>query len=1562
MSSKEVKSALKSAREAIKNKEFKDALKHCKAALKIEKNNYNAWVFIGLAAAELEQPEQAQTAYKKAAELEPNQLLAWQGLTNLYEKSNQTDFKEELPEMYLKLMEFYESTEKQKWYEVCKKLVELYYQKQKHLEVARAWNKLIKLKQEENVEKEELYQLWIQMIKLLGDGQESQDNEIQQQLLGAFENALNLTFKIPSENHQRLSTEYITYLSKLPHEEVKLKAACESMVCLYPSLTFPLEFLSLHFIDKGNYDEDAVNCYSRLLEMDSSSGPGHIGIGIKAFKENNYQQASDSLIVGLKKLSSSLNGWHTLAMTQLKMHRYEDCVDSCIQGLYRGERDTKWKKKFLKLKAEALVKCSKDKCADEAMETLEQVSDIGNDPQLIALKARIHLKRGQIDQALQMTASLLVSHPDIAEVYALRGNIHFQQQEYQLAEKQFQKAIQLDPSSGNYHYFLGMVYWYMGEETRRDKTKAQTHLLKAAKLDAYLGPVFRYLGHFYRDIAADKVRARGCYKKAFEIDRHDAESGAAAVDLSMELDDMNSALAILKSVTEHASAGTAKWAWLRRGLYYLKINQYTQAIADLQAALRADPKDSVCWECIGEAYLNRRGFTAALKSFTKANELNPESIYNIYQIAAIKQTLGKCKEAANEYMQIIKRKEDYVPALKGLGECYLSMAQSALKDYLDGRAVCYLEKAMQYISRAVQHRPDLSCLWKLLGDICTQIHVVSPTRGNLKMPPLPNTSNSNKQVQNLNKIQILKMGGRFYGRALKLLPESANIWCDLGINYYRQAQCVFINLGENGINEILEKSLQCLKKSVMLDSGNHYYWNALGVIAMCKGIENSALAQHSFIKSVQAEANNVVAWTNLGVLYQKHENIELAHKAFKVAQSLEPSYVRCWIGQALIAEAVGSYETMDLFRHTTELSVHTEGVKGYAHWVCSTLLDKSNRNSELYLYNIVQMNAISSAQVALTKYTERIQIDAAAFTMLGYLNEHLNLKQQAVKAYQSAFQILQTTGETEKLIFALRNYGRSLSTIGHYNQAIQAYTSTQLSDLDDITGLALAYFKSGLLQESITVYEKALMLAKTEKEKAYILVSLALLEHKQKKVDGAKTLLFKCSMLKEPAIESLLSLCALGLVNRDATLATAALNEINKRVNQKDAVYDRCLLLCAIFALQGNNAGVQKQLAKAVHSHPGDPMLWSLLSRVVPQYYPKNSKGGIVAGSVACHFSLTHGKKALLYSGVNQLAAGVHSGKSQSNNALKTIQKVALLCPDNPAVWAALMAACHLENTACYLSGSESKKLGLEKMLLNAVSEKVKAAGAFQSSLNQELDQWSVCQAISGLKQAGQNSEAESLCSKVLSIQPEQPPLYLLLRQIQCEQLLHLQKKLPEVVLEELKKAVMSNFASVSAWHWLADVYKSQGLMVAAVMCYRQSLQVASQQGNDSGKLSSLLRLALLGLSLCMAHISDTEWKDLVQEATGEAMKIAYSPLAVLIQALLQFCIKMGARETRRLLERVVYQPGCPDSIVSVARWYLLRHLHAKNDEQLIDTLLDHARDHSDSRLDAFYKKLCSSS
>lgn len=107
-----------------------------------------------------------------------------------------------------------------------------------------------------------------------------------------------------------------------------------------------------------------------------------------------------------------------------------------------------------------------------------------------------------------------------------------------------------------------------------------------------------------------------------------------------------------------------------------------------------------------------------------------------------------------------------------------------------------------------------------------------------------------------------------------------------------------------------------------------------------------------------------------------------------------------------------------------------------------------------------------------------------------------------------------------------------------------------------------------------------------------------------------------------------------------------------------------------------------------------------------------------------------------------------------------------------------------------------------------------------------------------------------------------------------------------------------------------------------------------------------------------MANVSGDHWSSLVQEATSEALKVCFSPLAVFLQALLQFNRKMGARETRRLLERIVYQTGYPSSIVSAARWYLLRHLYAKDDPELIDVLVRNAETHGDKRILELNRKL----
>lgn len=59
--------------------------------------------------------------------------------------------------------------------------------------------------------------------------------------------------------------------------------------------------------------------------------------------------------------------------------------------------------------------------------------------------------------------------------------------------------------------------------------------------------------------------------------------------------------------------------------------------------------------------------------------------------------------------------------------------------------------------------------------------------------------------------------------------------------------------------------------------------------------------------------------------------------------------------------------------------------------------------------------------------------------------------------------------------------------------------------------------------------------------------------------------------------------------------------------------------------------------------------------------------------------------------------------------AMHTYRESLTFClpSDDPATWAGLMAACHTENTSCYLSVSAApRRRGLEQTLMSVVSEK----------------------------------------------------------------------------------------------------------------------------------------------------------------------------------------------------------------------------------------------------------------
>ena len=67
---------------------------------------------------------------------------------------------------------------------------------------------------------------------------------------------------------------------------------------------------------------------------------------------------------------------------------------------------------------------------------------------------------------------------------------------------------------------------------------------------------------------------------------------------------------------------------------------------------------------------------------------------------------------------------------------------------------------------------------------------------------------------------------RCYGRALKLLPDCAQLWHDLGFSLYQQS----LRPEVQDAGGVAAKSAEALKKGLSLAPANYQIWNTLGLV------------------------------------------------------------------------------------------------------------------------------------------------------------------------------------------------------------------------------------------------------------------------------------------------------------------------------------------------------------------------------------------------------------------------------------------------------------------------------------------------------------------------------------------------------------------------------------------------------------------------------------------------------------------------------------------------------------------------------------------------------------
>jgi tetratricopeptide (TPR) repeat protein len=187
-----------------------------------------------------------------------------------------------------------------------------------------------------------------------------------------------------------------------------------------------------------------------------------------------------------------------------------------------------------------------------------------------------------------------------ADAYNRRGLIHHSQGEYELALRDYKRALELDPKNALHYYWTGALYHFL--ERREEAISIYQKAISVA--DANDSQLYTNLGDVYSELGYWS-EAKTNFKKAIEINPTDTNS------------------------------------YIGLGGVYYELGRIDEAIAILQKAIELDPNDALSHSGLGYVYGQLGRTDEALVAYQKAVELEPSDGLSHASLAAVYRQLGQ---------------------------------------------------------------------------------------------------------------------------------------------------------------------------------------------------------------------------------------------------------------------------------------------------------------------------------------------------------------------------------------------------------------------------------------------------------------------------------------------------------------------------------------------------------------------------------------------------------------------------------------------------------------------------------------------------------------------------------------------------------------------------------------------------------------------------------------------------------------------------------------------------------------------------------------------------------
>jgi tetratricopeptide (TPR) repeat protein len=206
------------------------------------------------------------------------------------------------------------------------------------------------------------------------------------------------------------------------------------------------------------------------------------------------------------------------------------------------------------------------------------MSSIAADP------VRADLNQGRADEALTTLDSTLVQNASDAEAHNLRCRVYYQEEQWDRAIADCEAAVQLDPSSSDYHLWLGRAYGQKAAHISRVTAfgiarKVSAEFQEAVRLDPGNSAALADLGEF--DVEAPGVVGGGVSRAEALVPQLRSVNVSAALVLQAQIAESRHEYAAAESFYQAAIAQSRypASAWMDLAAFYRRRGRLDDMVA-----------------------------------------------------------------------------------------------------------------------------------------------------------------------------------------------------------------------------------------------------------------------------------------------------------------------------------------------------------------------------------------------------------------------------------------------------------------------------------------------------------------------------------------------------------------------------------------------------------------------------------------------------------------------------------------------------------------------------------------------------------------------------------------------------------------------------------------------------------------------------------------------------------------------------------------------------------------------------------------------------------------------